>query len=79
MPAAEIAEVLSRAGDRPPDGRLARDARVPEEGRPDQRRPGRDRQLLSVKPIIAVEHGVVETADKSRTRSKSRERCIELI
>lgn len=35
--------------------------------------------LLSVKPIIAVEHGIVETADKPRTRSKSRERCIELI
>ena len=35
--------------------------------------------LLSVKPIIAVEHGVVEVADKPRTRSKSRERCIELI
>jgi DegV family protein with EDD domain len=35
--------------------------------------------LLSVKPIIAVEAGAVETADKPRTRSKSRERCIELI
>lgn len=35
--------------------------------------------LLSVKPIIAVEDGVVDTADKPRTRSKSRERCIELI
>ena len=35
--------------------------------------------LLSVKPIISVEHGVVETADKPRTRSKSRERCIELL
>jgi DegV family protein with EDD domain len=35
--------------------------------------------LLSVKPIIAVEHGEVETADKPRTRSKSRERAIELI
>ena len=35
--------------------------------------------LLSVKPIIAVENGAVETADKPRTRSKSRERCIELI
>jgi DegV family protein with EDD domain len=35
--------------------------------------------LLSVKPIIAVESGRVETADKPRTRSKSRERCIELI
>jgi DegV family protein with EDD domain len=35
--------------------------------------------FLSVKPIIAVEDGKVETADKPRTRSKSRERCIELI
>jgi len=35
--------------------------------------------ILSVKPIIAVEHGVVETADKPRTRSKSRERCIEIL
>jgi DegV family protein with EDD domain len=35
--------------------------------------------LLSVKPIIAVEAGKVDTADKPRTRSKSRERCIELI
>jgi DegV family protein with EDD domain len=35
--------------------------------------------LLSVKPIIAVEHGVVETADKPRTRSRSRERCIEIL
>jgi DegV family protein with EDD domain len=35
--------------------------------------------LLSVRPIIAVADGVVETADKPRTRAKSRERCIELI
>jgi DegV family protein with EDD domain len=35
--------------------------------------------LLSVKPVIAVEHGMVETADKPRTRSKSRERVIEMI
>jgi DegV family protein with EDD domain len=35
--------------------------------------------ILSVKPIIAVEHGVVEKVDRPRTRSKSRERCIELI
>jgi DegV family protein with EDD domain len=35
--------------------------------------------LLSVKPIIAVESGKVETADRPRTRSKSRQRCIELI
>jgi DegV family protein with EDD domain len=35
--------------------------------------------LLSVKPIIAVEHGEVDTADRVRTRSKARERLIELI
>jgi len=35
--------------------------------------------ILSVKPIISVEHGLVETADRPRTRTKSRERCIELI
>jgi len=35
--------------------------------------------LMSVKPIIAVEHGTVDTADTPRTRSKSRARCIELI
>ena len=35
--------------------------------------------FLSVKPIIRVIAGVVETADRVRTRSKARERCIELI
>jgi len=35
--------------------------------------------LLSVKPIIFVEHGLVEAAERPRTRSRSRERCIELI
>jgi DegV family protein with EDD domain len=35
--------------------------------------------LLSVKPIIAVEAGVVDTADRVRTRAKARERLIELI
>jgi DegV family protein with EDD domain len=35
--------------------------------------------LLSVKPIIAVEHGVVETARRPRTRSKWRERCLEIL
>lgn len=35
--------------------------------------------LLSVKPIIAVKHGVVETADRVRTRAKARERVIEMI
>jgi DegV family protein with EDD domain len=35
--------------------------------------------LLSVKPIIRVKDGVVDTVDKVRTRSKARERLIELI
>ena len=35
--------------------------------------------LLSVKPIIKVKDGAVETVDKVRTRSKARERLIELI
>ena len=35
--------------------------------------------ILSVKPIITIEDGVVETADKPRTRSKARERLLELI
>ena len=35
--------------------------------------------LLSVKPIIRVEDGLVETIDKVRTRTKARERMIQLI
>jgi len=35
--------------------------------------------LLSVKPIITVNEGVVEMADKPRTRSKARDRVIELL
>ncbi len=35
--------------------------------------------LLSVKPIISVEAGVVDTADRVRTRAKARERLIEMI
>jgi DegV family protein with EDD domain len=35
--------------------------------------------LLSVKPIIKVRHGEVTTAERVRTRSKARERLIELI
>ena len=34
---------------------------------------------LSIKPIITVVDGVVETADKVRTRTKARERVIELL
>ncbi|CAN5645177.1 DegV family protein [soil metagenome] len=35
--------------------------------------------LLSVKPIIMLKHGAVETADRVRTRSKARQRLLELI
>lgn len=35
--------------------------------------------LLSVKPIIVVKHGTVETGDRVRTRSKARERLIEMV
>lgn len=35
--------------------------------------------LLSVKPIIVVKHGVVTTGDRVRTRSKARERLIEMV
>jgi DegV family protein with EDD domain len=35
--------------------------------------------LLSVKPIIRVKDGAVDTVDKVRTRSKARERLIDLI
>jgi DegV family protein with EDD domain len=35
--------------------------------------------LLSVKPIITVRDGQVETADRVRTRAKARERVIELM
>ena len=35
--------------------------------------------VLSVKPIITLEAGAVETADKPRTRSRARERLLELL
>lgn len=35
--------------------------------------------VLSVKPIITVEDGLVETADRPRTRSKARARLLELL
>jgi DegV family protein with EDD domain len=35
--------------------------------------------LLSVKPIITIKDGTVETVDKPRTRSRARERVLELL
>jgi DegV family protein with EDD domain len=35
--------------------------------------------MLSIKPIITVEHGIVENADRVRTRAKARERVLELL
>jgi DegV family protein with EDD domain len=35
--------------------------------------------VLSVKPIITVVDGVVDTADRPRTRSRARERLLELL
>ncbi len=35
--------------------------------------------LVSVKPIITVRDGHVEQADRVRTRSKARERCLQLL
>lgn len=35
--------------------------------------------VLSVKPIITVEDGVVDTADRPRTRGKARARLLELL
>jgi len=35
--------------------------------------------LLSVKPIIEIREGQVETADRVRTRGKARERLVELL
>ena len=79
MPAAEIAETLT---DRANDLRMVVSLETLEYLKKGGRISGTQAAigtLLSVKPILAVEHGVVETADKPRTRSKSRERCIQLI
>jgi DegV family protein with EDD domain len=35
--------------------------------------------LLSIKPIITITDGVVDTADRVRTRAKARERVVELL
>jgi DegV family protein with EDD domain len=78
-PAAEIAEILES---RVPDMRMY----VMLETLDYLRRGGRISgaraaigTLLSVKPIIAVKDGVVDTADRVRTRAKARERLVELI
>jgi DegV family protein with EDD domain len=35
--------------------------------------------MLSIKPIITVTDGLVENAERVRTRAKARERCLELL
>ncbi|HET7027615.1 MAG TPA: DegV family protein [Candidatus Limnocylindrales bacterium] len=35
--------------------------------------------LLSIKPIITLEDGIVDTVDRVRTRSKARERVVEVL
>jgi DegV family protein with EDD domain len=35
--------------------------------------------MLSIKPIITVIDGIVENADRVRSRAKARERCLELL
>jgi len=35
--------------------------------------------MLNVKPIITVEHGIVENAERVRSRPKARERTLELL
>jgi fatty acid kinase fatty acid binding subunit len=77
--AAEIAEVLE---ERAPDMRMYVALETLEYLKKGGRISGAQAAigtLLSVKPIIRVEHGVVETADRVRTRSKARERVIEMI
>ncbi len=78
-PAAEIAETLET---RAPDMRMYVALETLEYLKKGGRISGAQAAigtLLSVKPIIAVEKGVVETADRVRTRAKARERVIELI
>jgi DegV family protein with EDD domain len=79
LPAAEIADILS---DRASDLRMYVSLETLEYLRKGGRISGAEAAfgtLLSVKPIIAVEHGTVERAARPRTRSKSREQCIEMI
>ncbi|HEX2755459.1 MAG TPA: DegV family protein [Candidatus Limnocylindrales bacterium] len=79
MAAAEIAEILSdRASDLQIYVSLETLAYLKKGGRISGAQAAIG-TLLSVKPIIGVEAGKVEIADKPRTRSKSRQRCIEMI
>ena len=78
-PAAEIAETLER---RAPDMRMYVAVETLEYLKKGGRISGAQAaigSLLSVKPIIRVNAGVVDTVDRVRTRSKARERLIELI
>jgi DegV family protein with EDD domain len=78
-PAAEIAETLEN---RAPDMRMYVAVETLEYLKKGGRISGAQAAiggLLSVKPIIRVNAGVVDTVDRVRTRSKARERLIELI
>jgi DegV family protein with EDD domain len=78
-PAAEIAETLEN---RAPDMRMYVAVETLEYLKKGGRISGAQAaigSLLSVKPIIRVNAGVVDTVDRVRTRSKARERLIELI
>jgi DegV family protein with EDD domain len=78
-PAAEIAETLET---RAPDMRMYVAVETLEYLKKGGRISGAQAaigSLLSVKPIIRVNAGVVDTVDRVRTRSKARERLIELI
>ena len=78
-PAGEIAETLE---DRAPDMRMYVAVETLEYLRKGGRISGAQAAiggLLSVKPIIRVNGGVVDTVDRVRTRGKARERLIELI
>lgn len=78
-PAAEIAETLeSRAGDMVIYVALETLEYMKKGGRISGTQAAIG-TLLSVKPIVMVKHGAVESADRVRTRSKARERLLELI